>query len=257
MTDTITIPARDLHRIIADTHEFASASPEYPPLTAIQLRSAADYLTACATDRFAIAWSRTRHDIPDGFHAGLPRESVPAWLALLDDRYDPATITITRGAREQDIYLTLKCGSASITVDGMRPLPIHLAGIMEVLLKAEPTDAPGMRIDPTRLAPFTNVAVRRQPPAPSSYYDDWDDELITPGRDPAAIAIQGIKSTGELPMLRVTIDEDFIGCLMGVRHRTHGIWEDVTFAEHWRAIVRGEKPESDAPAETAAGGEPA
>jgi hypothetical protein len=243
VTTTITVLSDDLHRIIADTLPFTAPDPhDYPALHAIHLQTAGGYLTARATDRYVIAWSRAQIDAPDGFAAFLPVPAVAAWLNTLKTFAGvPATIILTSGETEDKRYLTLRCGTADFVVPSLAVPDIQTAGLMGYLIDAAPADQRGAVIDPNRLAPFTAVAESRRPPKENGWYDDDVDRWFTPAQPVAqmvATIVRGLaahSSSTTVPILRVTIGENFLGALMAINGRG-GLWEDVTDHDGWRAI---------------------
>ena len=237
---TITVASKALKTVLDQSLPFADPNEMFASLNSVHISVTGGYVTAMATDRFVIGWSRHKVTTADNLTVSIRRTDAIEWAALLRQRPDAeAAITV---AEDRAV---LRCHDLTFDVGTEKHIRHYHAAstatIMQRLLAAEPTGIPGLTINPELFAPFLTVARSRYAPAPPIEYDEDGDEIEQPRPRREGVSLTPVKS-GDEAMLRVTCGPDFIGAIMPIRVAAN-MWTDVTDPVGWAAIEPMPEPE--------------
>lgn len=172
----------ELHRILSEAALFAHKSSDLPTINAVLLECDGTNLVALATDRFKLAISRVRLDVPadgeDGdrpapFQTAIPLDQVNMLVQHLKTPrafQSFRQVTLTSGANDSkiDVQESLAPNIFSFTSAYSAELSIKVVPVPDKfpnwrpLMSLDGAEAiRGIALDPHHLAPFFKVAAAR------------------------------------------------------------------------------------------------
>jgi hypothetical protein len=196
---SITIKATDLRDLLAPVIPHASTDRTLPLLNSVLIRSAGEYVTASATNRYALALHRMKPEaVEPGFRAVVPVASIKRLL------------TIFKATRANDPILSLTADDSTLTVSTVGVLDDGMGGSLTFPLCA------GVYPATDRLIAKA-LAHQQAEPAPVIVNPAFlaDFAKGQPRHEPICVSHGGMNGAGANWLIR--IGEDFVGLLTGIR----------------------------------------